>query len=97
MRLIDADRQIERVKNHNYCRMCRYSDDCYVADGEQITCEKYLIRDIEEQPIAYDVDKVCEELERVRRFYCDTDDFKVRMVLDCAIDIVRRGGIDDND
>lgn len=62
MRLIDADMLIEEVKSHNYCRRCPYSDECYVADDEQITCEKFMIADIEEQPTVNEWIPVSERL-----------------------------------
>lgn len=69
MRLIDADKLIESVKSHNYCHRCPYSDECYVGDGGQITCENFMIMDIEEQPTAYDVDRVVEELENKGNYF----------------------------
>ena len=50
--------------------------------------------DIEEQPIAYDVEKVVAELEDMMPF-CPTNsiDERTEQVLIDAIDIVRRGGI----
>ena len=69
-------------------------------------CNSEWISLIEEQPTAYDVDKVCEELKFATRKgvlrACDftgilgTEDYKGAFVsTQQAIDIVRRGGLND--
>lgn len=93
MRLIDADRLIESVKNHNYCHRCPYSDECYVGDNGQITCENFMIMDIEEQPTAYDVDKVVEEIENKGNYFIDP--WVSYMFKKQSKDIVKRGVINE--
>ena len=84
MRLIDADELI----NQGYE---------IVVDGLQYdTCNKSI--DIDAIPTAYDVDKVVEELEKIRvkktcnKEKCDTKELCRICVVDDAIDIVKGGG-----
>ena len=66
-----------------------YGDD---YDIEQI------LGDIEDMPTAFDVDKVVEELNRIRakktcnKEKCDTKEICRICVVDDAIEIVKRGG-----
>ena len=61
MRLIDAD----NVNFH-----CNYDGDCTGDIYSCKECENYIcdFRDIQEQPIAYDIDKVVEELEEMKAY-----------------------------
>ena len=88
MRLIDADELI----NQGYE---------IVVDGLQYdTCNKSI--DIDDIPTAYSVDKVVEELERIRakktcnKEKCDTKEICRICVVDDAIEIVKRGGVFDD-
>ena len=88
MRLIDADELI----NQGYE---------IVVDGLQYdTCNKSI--DIDDIPTAYDVDKVVEELERIRakktcnKEKCDTKEICRICVVDDAIEIVKQGGVFDD-
>lgn len=95
MRLIDAD---ELILHLNDFMMQESPID--VQDIESINvCAviKECIKAVEEQPIAYDVDKVVEELEE----YSNADEAERHgtipvIELDDAIDIVKRGGVDDD-
>ena len=57
-----------------------------------------IFRYIDEQPTAYDIGKVVEELERIRakktcnKEKCDTKEICRICVVDDAIEIVKRGG-----
>ena len=88
MRLIDADELI----NQGYE---------IVVDGLQYdTCNKSI--DIDDIPTAYSVDKVVEELERIRakktcnKEKCDTKEICRICVVDDAIEIVKQGGVSDD-
>ena len=88
MRLIDADELI----NQGYE---------IVVDGLQYdTCNKSI--DIDDIPTAYSVDKVVEELEKIRaketcnKEKCDTKEICRICVVDDAIEIVKHGGVSDD-
>ena len=61
-----------------------------------------VLRIINEQPTAYDIDKVVEELERIRakktcnKEKCDTKEICRICVVDDAIEIVKQGGVSDD-
>ena len=85
MRLIDADELI----NQGYE---------IVVDGLQYdTCNKSI--DIDNIPTAYDVDKVVEELEKIRakktcnKEKCDSKEICRICVVDDPIEIVKKGGV----
>ena len=58
-----------------------------------------IFRYIDEQPTAYDADKVAEELKRIRekktcnKEKCDTKEICRICVVDDAIEIVKQGGV----
>ena len=85
MRLIDADKLIEVLHES-------LEGDCDLReDYEFIGIDEF----IKNQPTAYDVDKVVEELEE----YSNADEAERHgtipvIELDDAIEIVKRGGID---
>ena len=90
MRLIDADDFFERMKNIDLC-----------AEMEMCGTEA-LKKYLDLQPTAYDVDKVVEELERIRaketcnKEKCDTKEICKICVVDDAIEIVKQGVITDD-
>ena len=61
-----------------------------------------IFRYIDEQPTAYDIGKVVEELERIRakktcnKEKCDTKEICRICVVDDAIEIVKQGGVFDD-
>ena len=61
-----------------------------------------IFRYIDEQPTAYDADKVAEELKRIRakktcnKEKCDTKELCRICVVDDAIEIVKHGGVSDD-
>ena len=61
-----------------------------------------IFRYIDEQPTAYDADKVAEELKRIRakktcnKEKCDTKEICRICVVDDVIEIVKRGGVFDD-
>ena len=82
MRLIDAD---ALIKNLSYL----YTKNHIPVDMRA----KEILTTIMEQPTAYDVDKVIEELE-LHSFELGTDSLPVHYVrLNEAIDIVNQGGV----
>lgn len=98
MRLINADILNNAIES-DFDRVCVYDVEPYEAFVD-------FQRLVDEQPTAYDVDKVCEELKFATRKgtlrACDftgilgTEDYKGAFVsTQQAIDIVRRGGLND--
>ena len=76
-----------------------------VLNGKQIfsdDAKDTVLRIINEQPTAYSVDKVVEELERIRakktcnKEKCDTKEICRICVVDDAIEIVKQGGVFDD-
>lgn len=61
-----------------------------------------IIDEVEEQPTAYDIGKVVEELEKIRakktcnKEKCDTKEICRICVVDDAIEIVKHGGVSDD-
>ena len=88
MRLIDADALIEAIwKNHKETE--ELFDVC-VDELKEVYCG--VVTTIDEQPTAYDVEKVEEELREADEGYW----WMCGGGIDCktAIDIMKRGGID---
>ena len=83
MRLIDADKLLNKI-------------DAYMCGSQDVMFVKELIK---EQPTAFDVEKVVEQLEK-SHFHTDAtfdDDSEEVVNLNEAIEIVRKGGIDEVD
>ena len=78
MRLVDADKLIEQLNKNSIFRT--------VTNAEG----KSAIEIIEEQPTAFDVDKVVEQLKEESILA----EKKVVVCLDDALEIVKDGGID---
>ena len=90
MNLIDADKLIEEINNLGW-RLY----DTLTLKGLSIALET-----IKEQPTAFDVDKVVKQLEELKEWE-DVDGkayytMSEKQVINKAIKIVKRGGIDDN-
>ena len=51
-----------------------------------------IIDEIKEQPTAYDVDKVVEELEKIEQHCLDMSDWQGQSAICDAIEIVKQGG-----
>ena len=98
MRLINADKVINILKDRATNEaVCGYMTAYDVTNS--------IIDEIDEQPVAYDVDKVVERLEELRELDAsDCDQFPIQDIhcSDCtqkrmaerAIGIVKGGGID---
>ena len=87
MRLIDADKLLNKI-------------DAYMCGSQDVMFVKELIK---EQPTAFDVEKVVEQLEKSHFHiestfdddgYCNDDSEEV-VNLNEAIEIIKRGGIDE--
>lgn len=63
--------------------------DCFNTDT---AIGKTMHLMIDEQPTAYDVDKVVEQLENLRDRF-DSEDFHIRGILEKTIEIVKSGGV----
>ena len=91
MRLIDTD---TLIKDLSYL----YTKNHIPVDMRA----KETLSTIMEQPTAYDVDKVVEELKRIRakktcnKEKCDTKEICRICVVDDAIEIVKQGGVFDD-
>lgn len=80
MRLIDADKLIEKINNF------------HIADARCVTVMNGVANLIKEQPNAYDLDKVVEELEKeleVGNIAIDYGEFRL-------FEIVKQGGVTKN-
>ena len=88
MGLIDADalkKELYQQWFMNILLTQRNSEDMFFA----------LAQKIDEQPIAYDVDKVVEQLEELRKECKDPlQDYDQNYFIDKAIEIVKGGGVD---
>lgn len=81
MRLIDADVLIAFIDKGKYC------NPNVLTFSENHLCEM-----INEQPTAFDVDKVVERLKHAKNPYSDIDLRQYNNALDFAIAVVKRGG-----
>ena len=104
MRLIDADKLIEILEKLNLelFEEFKYADSGVtkiISNAQMyIICESVLPR-IKQQPTAFDVDKVVEQLEELKEWE-DVDGkayytMSEKQVINKAIKIVERGGIDE--
>lgn len=91
MRLIDADELVKFLKG------------CTMSNGTLINTNT-MLSVIDKMPTAYDVEKVVEELETLRIDKCNyfgvlnvvAEKYdRANEMLDNAIDIVRKGGVDE--
>ena len=51
---------------------------------------------IKEQPTAYDIDKIVEELEKIEQHCLDMSDWQGQSAICDAIEIVKKGGVADD-
>ena len=92
MRLIDADLLTEKIT-----KLLKYDSD---ADDRMVNIDDIavsVLMEIEEQPTAYDVDKVIYNLDKISDYYeCNEQGREhVQMVnFEPAVDIVRLGGLE---
>ena len=103
MRLIDADELLSKLNeaykkaNAEYHRRALNGFWCGTCSALQ-----EAIREVKEQPTTFDVDKVVEELKRIRakktcnKEKCDTKEICRICVVDDAIEIVKQGGVSDD-
>lgn len=85
MRLIDADALVKRLeKSHEYHAKTSREEVLLFRD----------IRIINEQPTAYDLDKVVEQLNDKFRVVRTDEDFEWNRAMDEAITIVKGGGVE---
>lgn len=80
MRLIDADKVIERLEKN-------IKDNSYFVDARYIRGVQEVIK---EQPTAYDIDKIVETLKELRDRF-DEKDFAIRGVIEKTIEIAKAG------
>lgn len=86
-RLIDADALIEEIKSLQvFVTGLRAGKGILNEYAKQY--RESLLRIVDEQPTAYNVDKVVSELQEIQNRYCF-------MGYQMAIDVVKRGGIDE--
>ena len=83
MRLVDADELVIKLRD--------------LADKNNDNLQRYLaliaaVILINEQPIAYDIEKVVAELEEEKEIVKEYEKYHCSVRLDKAIDIVRKGG-----
>lgn len=109
MKLIDADKLLEALKTEPQYLMEAPRSCKLLLTNIISNHHKKVIEVIEQQPTAYDVDKVVEQLENEKNnhtfwfkhsLYRDMAEIKERYEIICheldkAIEIVRRGGTDE--
>ena len=87
MRLIDADKLIEKLKGHSRGLNCEFNSACRI-----------IIEVVKEQPTAFDVDEVLKQLQSYKddiRQWNDTYTSGQISAYDRAITIVKVGGRND--
>ena len=99
MRLIDADKLIEKLRDF---KEWENDDGRPIHTMSEIHRIDRCINFAQTEPIAFDVDKVVEELNRIRakktcnKEKCDTKEICRICVVDDAIEIVKQGGVSDD-
>ena len=88
-RLIDADVLIAQIWEKQ--KKVEESYDLCVDELKEVFCG--IVALVDEQPTAYDPDKVVEQLEE---FQGELDLFGCSSILPDMIDVVARGGVDGN-
>lgn len=83
MRLIDADALKKDLKSVT------------LSNGTLVNTNTILCL-LEVYPTAYNVDKVVEQLEEIKRRY-DIEEFGIKEIICKAIDIVKGGGMNDGE
>lgn len=103
MRLIDADAlllELELLQDEADAKYHETDFDSFY--GGSCSMIQEAIKEVEKQPTAFDVDKVAEELNRIRakktcnKEKCDTKEICRICVVDDAIEIVKQGGVSDD-
>lgn len=92
MRLIDADKLLELIKDQKEREIGAYAKG--INAGLNIV--KSIINDETQTPNVYDVDKVVEQLNNEFMVVKTDDDLMWNRSMDRAIEIVKAGGIDGN-
>lgn len=99
MRLIDADKLIEKLRDF---KEWENDDGRPIHTMSEIQRIDRCINFAQTEPTAYDINKVVEELERIRakktcnKEKCDTKEICRICVVDDAIEIVKQGGVSDD-
>lgn len=83
MRLIDADKLIEVIKTQ------KVDNDAYC-----FMCIETMAEIVDNQPTAYDIDKVVAEMEKEREITCLNNMGYLKTIWEEVIDIVRKGGVE---
>jgi hypothetical protein len=101
MRLIDADKLIEDLKSSRFFIASLRCNKSILGETMR-QYAKLINKTIEEQPTAFDVDKVVKQLERKSKIHNIVGESKNDIVniyasacYDEAIEIVKAGGIDE--
>ena len=82
MRLIDADKLIEELT------IKAVSKDAHI-----ISIANAVVNLVNNQPTAYSVDKIVEELEKIEQHCLDMSDWQGQSAICDAIEIVKQGGV----
>ena len=99
MRLIDADKLIEKLRDF---KEWENDDGRPIHTMSEIQRIDRCINFAQAEPTAFDADKVAEELKRIRakktcnKEKCDTKEICRICVVDDAIEIVKQGGVFDD-
>ena len=90
-RLIDDNLLKKGIKK--WLKPSKPDEDEYISITDALVS---TLQEIEEQPTAYDVDKVVEQLNDNFRVVRTDDDLEWNRAMDEAITIVKGGGVDGN-
>lgn len=90
MRLIDADKYTENIKN--------FADSIRIGNPKFAAVYDAIINSINRQPTAYDVDKVVEQLKTDSsiKLYGSGNSNNYLIPVERAINIVKAGGMNNN-
>lgn len=88
-RLIDANLLEKGIKK--WLKPSKPDEDEYISITDALVS---ILQEIEEQPTAYDVDKVVDQLNDKFRVVRTDEDLEWNRAMDEAITIVKGGGVD---
>ena len=94
MRLIDGNIQAMFITNFILERKEKIIDILQKRDNDYLFA--LMMNYFDEQPTAYDIDKIVEELEKREEHYVEMLDWQGQSAICDAIEIVKQGGVSDD-
>lgn len=92
MRLIDADKLIQEMRKWYWDKEKQKAAENDVSPMDLFT--HLAITTVQEQPTVFDADKVVESLTNRFRIVSNDDDLEWNRAMDCAVKIVKGGGVE---